>query len=107
MLPDQAGSRGHGHTLHQGHDQGLEQQGEARAFPGPGHWHLLHPVLIALAPWHSGRQISRVLKEVQMAPGLLLGVMHLGGLAAGRARKGGTPLEIHEDVQAPFIGVEV
>ena len=29
MLPDQAGSRSHRHALHQGHDQGLEQQGEA------------------------------------------------------------------------------
>jgi hypothetical protein len=52
---------------------------------------------------HSGMKKGFVLKKVQMAPGLLLGVVGFAGLAALRARKGVSSFEIQEQIQ-PFSG---
>jgi len=48
-----------------------------------------------------------VLKEVQMAPGLLVGVVHPAALrGALRAGKRGAPLEVDPQLEAPLIGIE-
>jgi hypothetical protein len=60
----------------------------------------MYPMLRTLNPWHSGVQVGRVLKEIQVAPDLLLGVVHRAFLTANRAREV-TPLgEIDVQIQA-------
>lgn len=57
----------------------------------------------ALHPRDTGRQIGLELKEVQMSPRLLAGVMNRGGSTANRAGKGGTATESNFDVKALII----
>ena len=76
---------GHGVDRHggdHGHQQRLEQQGEAAVGPCPGHVDLLDAALVAADARHAGVQVGLVLEEVEMAPGHLLGVV---GRAVGGA----------------------
>ena len=52
-----------------GHEQCLEQQGEAAVGPCPGHVGLLDAALVAADARHTGVEVGLVLEEVEMAPG--------------------------------------
>ncbi len=77
VLADQPRDRLHRHLLDHRHHQRLEQQREPRTLPRPRQRHLPHLVLRALHPRHPCGQERLVLKEVQMAPRLLLRVVRL------------------------------
>jgi len=72
-----------------------ERQRESRSFPRPGDGDQMNAVLGALHTRYSGVQVGRMLKEVQVAPYLLLGVVDRAVLATGRAREVTTPWEVH------------
>jgi hypothetical protein len=112
VLADQLGDRLDRHLgqqrHQQRHQQRLEQQGEAAAGPCPGKLHLPGPVRLATHPWHAGVQVGLMLEEVQVPPGLGLGVVdRAGGLVALWAGEAGAPGEVQVQVQAAGRGVEL
>jgi hypothetical protein len=107
VLADQHGDRLDRHLGQQRHQQRLKQQGEPAAGPRPGKRHLPGPVRWAGHPWHAGVQVGLVLEEVQVPPGLGLGVVdRAGGLVAVGAGEAGAFGEVQAQVQPAGRGVE-
>jgi len=103
--PDDPGDGGDRHLAHQHQSGLLEQQRKAAVGPRPGNLDPQHPVLGAVDPRDARADVARVLKEVQMPPGVVLPVVRLAGPAAfrareQRARRGG-------DRQVQFVGLAV
>ena len=71
------------HLPCQHQDQGLEQDREAAARPRPWRLHLPNAVALALDARQLGMDQGPVLKEVQVAPALVLGVVDRAGIPAG------------------------
>jgi hypothetical protein len=59
----------------------------------------MNPILPTPHSWHTGHQLASVLKEVQMAPTLLGGVVYGAKLAALRAVKLTATDEVQNDFQ--------
>ncbi len=101
---------GHGLDRHGGdhaHQQRLEQKREATVWPRPWHADRLDAAPIAADAWHAGVEIS-LLEEVEMAPGLPLGVVGRAvRRAAGRTGKSAAWCKVDLDVQPVCLGVEV
>jgi hypothetical protein len=74
-LVDQSGDRGKRHLLGQGQHQRLEQQGEAGELAKPVGFDLDDPPVGQLDPRSSDLEVAFVLKEVEVAQPLGLGVM--------------------------------
>lgn len=102
---------GHGpdrHGRNQGHEQRLEQQGEAAVGSCPGHVGLPDAARVAADPRYASVQISLMLEEVEMAPRHLLGVV--GGAVRGatvRTGEAAARREVDVDVEPVCLGVEV
>jgi hypothetical protein len=79
--PHDPGYRLDRHGRDHGHDQRLEQQGEAAVRPRPWHADRLDTARVAAYARHAGIQVGLVLEEVEVAPGVPLGVV-------GRAVRG-------------------
>lgn len=79
----------------------LEHEGEARAGACPGNHGQAYTVIPALQTRNAGCQKGLVLKEVEMTPGLLHGVMHLAGVRAAidRTRERGSLSEVNPDLK--------
>lgn len=79
----------------------LEHEGEARAGACPGNHGQAYTVIPALQTRNASRQKGLVLKEVEMTPGLLHGVMHLAGVRAAidRTRERGSLSEVNLDLK--------
>jgi hypothetical protein len=75
VLADHAGDGGDRHGWDHRHQHGLEQQGEAAVWPRPSHVDGLDAAFVAADARHAGGQIGLVLEEVEVAPGLPLGVV--------------------------------
>ena len=105
-----AGDAGDGcdrHRREHGHDQGLEQQGEAAAGPRPRHGDLLDAARRAGDARHEGVQVGLVLEEVEMAPGHLFGVIGVATRSgAHRTGEGAAAREIEPDVELAGLGIE-
>ena len=71
---------------------------EAAAFPGPRHQDRFHSVFITLGSWNSGMDVAPVLKEIQMPPRSLLGIMHCTPDSTYRAGMGAPVGEIYADM---------
>jgi len=107
-LADQAGQRRDRHLADHRHHQRLEQQREPRPRPRPRHRHQPHLMLGALHPRHPRGQVRLMLKEVQMPPRLLLGVMHLQPRpVALRAREPRSLREVEPQIQPLGLRVEL
>ena len=77
----------------------LEQQGEAAAGPCPWHGDRLDAALLAADARHAGGQVGLMLEEIEVAPGLPLGVVGRAvRLAAAWAGKPATGGEVDLDV---------
>ena len=63
------------HVLGEGHDDLLQEQGEAAVNPGPRDRHDLDPTTGAVDAGGAHMQISEVLEEVEVTPGPLLTVV--------------------------------
>ena len=108
FLADQRRDRRDRHLLDQRHHQRLEQQREPRALPRPRHLHLLDRVLRADHPRNPRRQVRLVLEEVQMPPGLLLGVMHLAACRSTlRTPEPRALREVDAQIQPPPLHVKL
>ena len=75
LLADQTGQRLDGKVANQCQDQRFEQQREPAARPCPGDLDLMNPAGRTFHPWHTRMQKCLVLKEIQVAPALLFGVV--------------------------------
>ena len=107
-LADQHAHRRDRHLLDQRHHQRLEQQREPGPLPRPRHLDLMHLVLRTADPRHPRRQVRLMLEEVQMPPGLLLGVVHLAPLpTALRAREPRPLRKVDSQIQPALLGVEL
>ena len=107
VLPHQASNGIHRHFPHEDHEQAFEHEREAGALPGPRNVHGLDAVFVAVAARYPGRQVGRVLEEVQMPPGPFLGVVGLAWNSADRTREGRALLEVDPDVQPALAQIEV
>jgi len=106
VFTNQPGHSSNRHLSRQRHDEGFKQECKPCARSRPGH---LDPLDTAdLGTRHArnaGAQVSRILKEVQMAPLRLLRVVGFGALyTAVGAGKGAAAREIDGDVQTTLLG---
>src|SRR5664280_2725679 len=76
VFPGDLAHLGNWHRRGEGDEQRLEQQGESRPRTSPRDVDLVYPVLMATHPRQTSMQVGLVLKEVEMAPLLVLGVVH-------------------------------
>src|SRR5215471_17038078 len=96
------------HVLDEGHDKRLEQKREAGSGSCPRHVDKAHAAVRTVDASDARMQEGLVLEEIEVAPGLLSGVVHWAvGLAAIRARKAATHLEVDLDVELLPLGVEL
>ena len=108
MLADHLGHGLDRHGGDHGHEQCLEQQGEAAVGPCPRHVDLLDAALVAADARHAGVQVGLVLEEVEMAPAHPLGVVGRAVRgAAVRAGEAAAWCEVDLDVEPLCLGVEV
>jgi hypothetical protein len=108
VLADDAGHGLDRHGGDHGHQQRLEQQSEAAVWPRPWHADRLDAAPIAADPWHAGVEVGLMLEEVEMAPGLPLGVVGRAvGRAAVRTGKSAARGKVDLDVQPVCLGIEV
>src|SRR5690606_28139248 len=90
------------------HHQRLEQQREPAVRPSPRHMHEAHTARGAPYARRARVKVSLVLKEVEMPPRLLRGVVRPAARNSTlRARERGASLEVQEDVQPPLRRVEL
>lgn len=87
------------HLPDQGHEQGLEEQGEPRPLPRPGHGHLMHAMFRTLHPRYPGMEISCMLEEIQVPPSVLHRVMDGALLTTDRAREPAATRKVDVQVQ--------
>lgn len=95
-------TRAHRHRRGKGQHQCLEQHRESRTRPRPGHTHQPHPMLAAAYSRHPSVEKRLVLKEIQVPPCLVHGVVHRTLiLSASRlgTREPGTPPVGHMKIQ--------
>jgi hypothetical protein len=105
--PQQASGLSYGQLPAQRQAQGFKQQGEAAAFPRPGHGHLAHLAAgIALNARYVGMQPGFELKKVQVPPIAPHPVMDT--LVRRTAGWAGKPLGLaaHLEIDTPLGGVE-
>src|SRR5207344_1302807 len=96
------------HRRDHGHDQCLEQQGKAAAWPCPWDVYCLDAALVAADARHAGMQIGLVLKEVEVAPSHPLGIIGRAvRRTAGRAGEAAARGEVDLDVEPMCLGVKV
>ena len=105
---EEARCHGDRHVHGERHGHPLEQQREAGAGSRPRDGDEAHAALGAFDARRSGGQEGLMLEEVEVAPGLLDGVVHRApcGLALG-AVEAGAGLEVESDVEALVGSVEV
>src|SRR5664280_2804494 len=110
VFPGDLAHLGNRHRRGEGDEQRLEQQGESRPRTSPRDVDLVYPVLIATHPRQTSMHVGLVLKEVEMAPLLVLGVVHRTRLlpaAIDWAGETGTAGEIEVQIEATPFGVEI
>src|SRR5215468_4122103 len=106
MLPDQARHSSDRHVLDEGHDKRFEQKREAGSGSCPRHVDKAHAPDRTDNASDARMQKGLVLEEIELAPGLLDGVVNRAvGLTAIRALKAATNLEIDLDVELLPLGV--
>src|SRR5215475_236370 len=94
--------------LDEGHDKRFEQKREAGSGSCPRHVDKAHAAVRTVDASDARMQEGLVLEEIEVAPGLLDGVVHWAvGLAAIRALKAATNLEVDLDVELLPLGVEL
>src|SRR5262249_25378614 len=100
MLPDQARHSSDRHVLDEGHDKRFEQKREAGSRSCPRHVDKAHAAVRTVDASDARMQEGLVLEEIEVAPGLPDSVVHWAvGLAAIRALKAATNLEVDLDVE--------
>ena len=87
VLAHEAGSGGDRHMRHQRHGERLEQQREPGAFARPRHADLADAAFGARDARHARGEKRLMLKEIEMPPSLLGGVVH--GTIVGVAARAG------------------
>src|SRR5262245_45952885 len=108
VLADQAGGSGHRHSLDESHDERFEQKREAGSRPCPRHVDEAHATVGTVDAGDARVQERLVLKEIEVAPGLLYRVVHRAvGLAALGTGKPATGLEVDLDIEPLLVGVEL
>src|SRR5664280_567974 len=110
VFPGDLAHLGNWHRRGEGDEQRLEQQGESRPRTSPRDVDLVYPVLMATHPRQTSMQVGLVLKEVEMAPLLVLGVVHRTRLlpaAIDWAGETGAAGEIEVQIEATPFGVEI
>src|SRR5262249_54300095 len=76
VLADKAGGSGHRHILDESHDERFEQKREAGSRPCPRHVDQAHATVGTVDAGDARVQEGLVLKEIEVAPGLLYRVVH-------------------------------
>ena len=108
VLAGELGRGGHRHVGDEGHEQGLEQQGEPGLGAGPRHGDLADAVGRAGHPGDPGVQVRLVLEEVEVPPRLVRRVVdRAGSLVALGTCEARSPGEVEVQVEAVAGGVEV
>src|SRR5215510_9337295 len=108
VLADKAGGSGHRHILDESHDERFEQKREAGSRPCPRHVDEAHATVGTVDAVDARVQEGLVLKEIEVAPGLLYRVVHRAvGLAALGTGKPATGLEVDLDIEPLLVGVEL
>src|SRR5262249_29954843 len=107
VLADKAGGSGHRHILDESHDERFEQKREAGSRPCPRHVDEAHATVGTVDAGDARVQEGLVLKEIEVAPGLLHRVVHRAvGLAALGTGKAATGLEVDLDIEPLLVDVE-
>src|SRR5262249_8790247 len=105
VLADEAGGSCDRHALDEGHDERLEQKREAGSGPCPRHIDQAHATVTTIDAGDTRMQEGLVLKEIEVAPGLLDGVVHRAvGLATIGAREAAAHLEVDLDIEPLLVG---
>src|SRR5215475_14527294 len=108
VLADKAGGSGNWHAFDERHDERFEQKREARPRPCPRYVDEAHATVGTVDAGDARVQEGLVLKEIEVAPGLLHRVVHRAvGLAALGTGKAATGLEVDLDIQPLLVGVEL
>jgi hypothetical protein len=96
------------HGFDEGHDHGLEQQGEAASWSSPRNRQEFDSTLVASNTRNFCRKVGLMLEKVQMAPCLLNGVVSLEAhLATFRASEHAAARTAKPDVEALSLRIEL
>src|SRR5262249_17167658 len=108
VLADKAGGSSNRHILDECHDERFEQKRETGSRPCPGHVDEAHATVGTVDAGDARVQEGLVLKEIEVAPGLLHRVVHRAvGLAALGTGKPATGLEVDLDIEPLLVDVEL
>src|SRR5215831_5300379 len=108
VLADEAGGSSHRHILDESHDERFEQKRETGSRPCPRHVDEAHATVGTVDAGDARVQERLVLKEIEVAPGLLHRVVHRAvGLAALGTGKAATGLEVDLYIEPLLVGVEL
>src|SRR5215472_8275835 len=108
VLADKASGSGNRHILDERHDERFKQKREAGSWPCPRHIDEAHATVGTVDAGDARVQVGLVLKEIEVAPGLLHRVVHRAvGLAALGTGKAATGLEVDLDIEPLLVGVEL
>ena len=107
VLLEVPGRRRDRHLLAKQEDHRLHHQRKTAAGARPRRRRQQNPVLLASDPGHSGDELGAVLPEIQVPPGFFHRVMDRAKLAALRAGKSQSRLEIQPQLQPARLHVDL